>query len=129
MTTLIDLCTVKDVMATVTELEAGLRAQLGLNLHQAFVLCCLARGERSAGSLADELRIRQASLSRILKTLEQRGLLQRQAGEDNRHRIVSLSEAGLALSCRMMDEEQRRFPLPIRPQPFAELGAGACQEP
>jgi len=128
VTTLNDLCAVKDVMATVTELEATLRSRLGLNLYQAFALCCLARGERSAGSLADELRIRQASLSRILKSLEQRGLVRRQAGSDNRHRIVSLSEAGLALSCRMDAEERRQFPLSIRPRPFTELSVGACEE-
>ena len=52
----------------------------------------------SAGSLAEKLGIHKSSLSKLLASLQQRGLVQRALGEtDRRTEQVTLSAAGLAL--------------------------------
>jgi len=109
-----DLCQVKDVMASVVELEAQLRRQTGLSLNQAFALCCLARGPLGAGALADEVRIHGASLSRIIKSLHQRGLIvQEMHGEDSRQKVLSLSGEGRAVASTLALCEAQLFPLAV----------------
>jgi DNA-binding MarR family transcriptional regulator len=101
-------------MATVVQLEARLRSETGLNLNQAFALCCLARGPLSAGELADELRIHGASLSRVIKTLWSKGYLLRDLNwGDSRKKVLSLTEEGQKMALNLAGCEQRIFPLAV----------------
>jgi DNA-binding MarR family transcriptional regulator len=121
MVNLKDLCQVKDLMAAVVQVEATLRKETGLNLNQSFALCCLAKGPRTAGALADELRIHGASLSRILKNLVQKGFITRDAGEDdNRHRILSLTDEGRRVATFLEVCESRIFPVTVAEKGLAE---------
>lgn len=107
-----NLCHVKDVMATVVQLEAKLREETGLNLNQSFALCCLAKGPLSAGELADELRIHGASLSRIIKALWSKGYLYRDLNwGDSRKKVLSLTEEGQQVALTLAGCEQRLFPI------------------
>jgi len=116
-----NLCHVKDVMATVVQLEATLRTETGLNLNQAFALCCLAKGPRGAGVLADELRIHGASLSRVIKALWAKGYLDRNVdGEDSRQKVLSLTEEGQKVARTLAGCEGRLFPLAIDKRGLAE---------
>ena len=117
-----NLCHVKDVMATVVQLETTLRKEAGLNLNQAFALCCLSKGPLGAGALADELRIHGASLSRILKTLETRGFITRGAhDDDSRQRVLALTDKGSATAATLLRCEQRIFPLAVDRRDLAGL--------
>lgn len=115
------LCQVKDLMATVVEVEAALRKETGLNLNQSFALCCLAKGPMSAGALADELRIHGASLSRIIKTLYLKGLIYRDLNlGDSRQKVLSLTEAGQHLALKLVGCETKLFPLAVEERGLAE---------
>lgn len=108
-------------MATVTQVEASLRKETGLNLNQAFVLCCLAKGPLGAGALADELRIQGPSLSRILKTLHYRGLIYRDLHlGDNRQKVLSLTEEGQRVALSLAGCETRLFPVSVSGTGLAE---------
>lgn len=114
MVELRDLCHVKDLLATVVQVEAAFRQETGLNLNQSFALCCLARGPMTAGALAEELRIHGASLSRIIKVLAQRGYIHRDLNEDDsRQKVLSLTEEGKELAQTLAGCETRLFPLPV----------------
>lgn len=116
-----DLCEVKNVMATVVQIEAKLRSETGLNLNQAFALCCLAKGALTAGALAEELRIHGASLSRVIKTLWARGLIHRDIHrEDSRQKVLSLTEEGLRAALGLEGCEARIFPVEINGRGLAE---------
>jgi DNA-binding MarR family transcriptional regulator len=118
-----DLCQVKDVMATVVRVEAALRKETGLNLNQSFALCCLNRGPRSAGVLADELRIHGPSLSRILKALETKGYIQRDHDpSDNRQTILSLTEEGKRIASTLLLCENKLFPVIVEEKKLAGIG-------
>ncbi len=116
-----DLCHVKDLMATVVQLEATLRKEIGLNLNQSFALCCLAKGPLSAGALADELRIHGASLSRIIKTLYMKGYIYRDTNwGDSRQKVLSLTETGQRIALTLAGCETRLFPLVLEDYDLAE---------
>ena len=108
-------------MATVVQLEATLRKETGLNLNQSFALCCLAKGPLSAGALADELRIHGASLSRIIKTLHQKGYIFRDIhGGDSRQKVLSLTQEGQKMALGLAGCETRLFPLVVEGKSLAE---------
>jgi DNA-binding MarR family transcriptional regulator len=114
MLNLQDLCQVKDLMATVVQVEAALREETGLNLNQSFALCCLNKGPLSAGALAKELRIHGASLSRVIKVLATKGLINRDLdSDDNRLRVISLTEKGRRVAEALLVCESRLFPVPV----------------
>jgi DNA-binding MarR family transcriptional regulator len=114
MLNLQDLCQVKDLMATVVQVEAALREETGLNLNQSFALCCLNKGPLSAGALAKELRIHGASLSRVIKVLATKGLINRDLdSDDNRQRMISLTEEGRKVADALVICEKRLFPLVV----------------
>ncbi|MEI8094384.1 MAG: MarR family transcriptional regulator [Spirochaetales bacterium] len=127
MLNLKDLCQVKDLMATVVQLESSLRTETGLNLNQSFALCCLAKGPLSAGDLADELRIHGASLSRVIKTLDLKGLIFRDLSRgDGRRKVLSLTVAGQHMAVTLAGCEQRLFPATVEER---ELAATRSREP
>jgi|GEM_PF-4582038 putative acetyltransferase len=121
MLNLKDLCQVKDLMATVVQVEAVLRRETGLNLNQSFALCCLHKGPLSAGGLAEELRIHGASLSRVLKVLSQKGYINRELNaDDSRQRVLSLSDEGKRLASKLLVCENRLFPVTVLERSLAE---------
>ncbi len=68
---------------------------IGLTVQQWRVIRVLAEGKpRTAGELSDLCVLMPPSLSRILKTLTERGLIARVEDEDARRRRVELTEAG-----------------------------------
>ncbi len=115
-----DLCHVKDLTAAIVQLESGLRKEIGLNLNQSFALCCLARGPLNAGSLADELRIHGASLSRIIKTLYSKGYIYRDLNwGDSRQKVLALTEEGQKVALALAGFESRTFPLAVEGKELA----------
>ena len=108
-------------MASVVQLEAGLRQATGLNLNQSFALCCLAKGSLSAGALADELRIHGASLSRVIKALGAKGFIVGGTGaSDSRQKMLSLTPLGQKMASELLVCEQRLFPLKVEERGLAE---------
>jgi len=120
--TLKDLCQVKDLMASVVQIEAELKASTGLNLNQSFALCCLAKRSLSAGELAQELRIHGASLSRVIKTLHGKGLIFRGLHSgDSRRKVLSLTPDGKRTASALFGKEQNLFPFPVEERGLAEF--------
>ena len=117
-----DLCQVKDLLAATVALEASLRERTGLNLNQSFALCCLGEGPLSAGNLAEELRIHGASLSRIVKALEQKGLVSRtRDSTDSRLTVLRLTDKGRLVADALIGHEQSLFPLTVKERPRQAL--------
>jgi DNA-binding MarR family transcriptional regulator len=123
MLNLQDLCQVKDLMATVVQVEAALRKETGLNLNQSFALCCLNRGPLSAGALAEELRIHGASLSRVIKALTLKGYIARDPSlVDSRLKMLCLTTEGERVANSLALCESRIFPVSVIERGLAEIG-------
>lgn len=72
----------------ITAAAARLLAPLDITPSQAGVLYELSNGETSPSTIARNMGIDASSLSRLLSTLEKRGLLERTIDLDNRTRIT-----------------------------------------
>ncbi len=71
--------------------------QIGLTVQQWRVIRVLAEGEaRSASALSEMCVLMPPSLSRILKNLSERGLIERVEDGDARRRMVQITPAGRA---------------------------------
>jgi len=105
-----DLCSIKDVVRSINELEAQLRQAHGLSLNEALCLCCVDRERRTPGDCARQMGLAASRVSRILNSLEKKGLLERRslpddprsvdlAGTDKgRARLGELRDCGFSFS-------------------------------
>ncbi|MBC9250236.1 MarR family transcriptional regulator [Pseudomonas alcaligenes] len=92
------LCTkLRRASRSVTKVYDDALAGIGINAAQYSLLKNLQRlGQPSISTLAEALGLDRSTLGRNLKVLEGRGLVLLAGGEDQRNRLVSLSDAGKA---------------------------------
>ncbi len=99
------LCALKGVLRAVSRLEAEIRSRFGLTLTEALCLCSIGGGCVSAGNLAEEVGLSTSRLSRVLASLEAKGLVVRARREDDRRNWMNApTGAGSALIGRMKTE-------------------------
>ncbi|NNM66406.1 MAG: winged helix-turn-helix transcriptional regulator [Spirochaetales bacterium] len=120
-----DFCEVKDWIAAITRFEAQIQSQTGLTLNHACAICCLGKGLRSAGGLAEELRVSRPSLSRLVKPLFDKGLLEWEPGaqrlkeaKDARHKYLRLTPSGVGVYKNLLELQGSWFPF----SPFSQPG-------
>lgn len=106
-----DLCDVKDTLASIVQIEAKIKAETGLGLNHAFAVCCLSKGDMSAGDLANRLRIAAPSLSRVLKVLESQNVITTKSDTpDARVKLLTLTDKGHTVSKQLETLELSWFP-------------------
>jgi len=95
---MVDLCSIRKVQTAIRAFEAELKAETGLSLNDAIVLCAASKGMGDAASLARELDLSPSRLTRILDSLVARGLVSRAESPDDRRSIsVTLTARGSRL--------------------------------
>jgi DNA-binding MarR family transcriptional regulator len=115
----------------VMRLSRRLRAEganNGLSLSQLAALSTLDRhGPMTPGALADHERVQPPSITRILATLEDRGLVARRPhATDRRQQVIDLTDEGMALVAenrRRRDAWLSRQLQQISPEELATLRA------
>lgn len=96
------LCALKGVLRAVSRLEETIRESYGITLTEALCLCSIGGGCASAGNLGEEISLSPSRLSRILGSLETKGLLERRRRtDDKRSWDIELTAAGTELLERM----------------------------
>ena len=90
-------CRINELGRAIAALEHSLLEISDLTLNEAMVLCCLSGGRRSAGELAVDTGIKASHLSKLLRSIEDKGLLTRAFGStDKRVIYFDLTLAGAA---------------------------------
>lgn len=90
-----DLCDIRQLMVDLRHFEQTLKEQTSLSLNEALCLCQTGKGANEPGMLARELELSPSRLSRILESLEQRGLLERNTSPADRRSVsLNLTAAG-----------------------------------
>ncbi len=80
------LCALKDILRSITQLEEAIQETYHVSLTEAMVLCAIDGGCRYAHDLADDVGLSPSRLSRIIASLERKGLLEREQNRaDRRH--------------------------------------------
>lgn len=90
------LCRVRDLYRAIGEFADRFAARFGLTLDEGMLLCTLEKGgELSAGELASALGLHLPKASKVIASVEARGMVARRIGQaDRRQMLFSLTPAG-----------------------------------
>jgi DNA-binding MarR family transcriptional regulator len=92
---LIDLCDIRKLLLDLKHIEEKIEEKTGLSLNEALCLCGTSRGTCEPGRLAKEMEISPSRLSRILESLENQKLIDRNLSSgDRRSILIALTTAG-----------------------------------
>ena len=84
-----DLCSLRDLVRSIHELERELKRVYGLTLNEGLCLCCVSNRGQSPGDCARQMGLSPSRISRLLNSLERKGLLERRSVPDD-HRSTGL---------------------------------------
>lgn len=92
------LCKIRELQRAVNIFERNLEKSHGLSLNEAMTLCLLnEKGRLSAGELGQLLELTDSNASKVLSSLERKGMIERSIGEaDKRRMFFSISNEGSA---------------------------------
>lgn len=90
------LCRVRDLYRAIGEFAEQFAGRFGLTLDEGMLLCTLEKGgELSAGELATVLGLHLPKASKVIASVEARGMVARRIGQaDRRQMLFSLTPAG-----------------------------------
>ncbi|HSA34327.1 MAG TPA: winged helix DNA-binding protein [bacterium] len=108
-----ELCRLKEIFRAIYVFETTLKKRFRLSLNEALALCALEQNEKNSRELAQEIGISFSRMSRVLGSLEQKGLIKRTFGADDRRKMIfSLSPEGRRKISELHDH---RPELPLLP--------------
>ena len=89
-------CRIRDIYKAIANYEEQFQQTNGLSLNEGMLLCSLSkREELTSGQLAEELSLTNSNTSKVIKSVEQKGLIRRTFGtEDKRNMYFMLTEEG-----------------------------------
>jgi DNA-binding MarR family transcriptional regulator len=90
------LCKIRDIYRAIVEFENMFQERYGLGLNEGMLLCSLSKSEQiSSGEIATCLGLSCSNASKIIASVEKKGLIQRSFGNsDKRQMYFSLTEKG-----------------------------------
>ena len=89
------ICTLRNIYKAIGECELQLIKQFGLNLNEAMTLCTLYNQSLCASEIAEAAGMQCSQTSKVIKSLEKKGLLERQFGKsDKRNMFFALTSSG-----------------------------------
>ncbi len=90
------LCRIRDIYRSIAEFETHFEKVYGLCLNEGMLLCSLSKEERlSSGEIAGLLNLTTSNTSKVLKSVESKGLIGRVLGDkDKRQMYFSLTAEG-----------------------------------
>ena len=91
-----EICKLKDIYKSLYNFEKEFAETNGITINEGMILCCLKDGKpKSANELYDFVGLSGSRVSRVINTVEQKGLITREMGvKDKRQMIFSLTESG-----------------------------------
>ncbi len=96
-------CKIRDVYRAITEFEARFEKRYGLGLNEGSLLCALSDCPKlSSGDIARQLNLSQSNASKVIRSAEKKGLIQRSLGDDDKRQMYfSLSPEGADCLARL----------------------------
>ncbi|MFA7115659.1 MAG: MarR family winged helix-turn-helix transcriptional regulator [Bacteroidales bacterium] len=91
------ICKIRDLQRVINEFEDKLIKEKNLSLKEAIILCSLTKNDSMTSSqLANELDMTYSNCSKVLRSVEEKGLINRHLGKkDRRNMIFSISKKGI----------------------------------
>ena len=102
------LCLIRDIYRSIGDFEANFQQTHDLCLNEGMLLCTLQKGKLSSGEIAAALGLTHSNASKVIKSVEDKGLVDRVLGDkDKRQMYFSLSAEGKkrlsSLKCDRVD--------------------------
>jgi transcriptional regulator len=93
------LCKIRDIQRAVNRFEDDFERLYNICLNEGMALCSLHKaGTLSSGELSEFLGLSSSNTSKVIKSIENKGLVERVMGaKDKRQMYFSLTEKGKAL--------------------------------
>ncbi|NDV97328.1 MarR family transcriptional regulator [Dysgonomonas sp. 521] len=101
------ICKLKDIYKSLYNFEKEFAERNKITINEGMVLCCMKDGRpRAANELCDFVGLSNSRVSRIINTVESKGLIVREMGTaDKRQMIFSLTEDGKKKIGEMMKQD------------------------
>lgn len=103
------LCKIRDIYRAVSIFEAEMEHIHNLCLNEGMLLCVLSKSDNlSSGELAETLGLTTSNASKVIRSVEEKGLIHRVLGKnDKRQMYFSLTKKGkealINIKCDKMD--------------------------
>lgn len=89
------VCMMRDLVRALAQLEAQLMQAAGVGLNEAMVICAIGLDRATAGDIARCVGLQPPNASKVVRSVERKGLVCRSLGEtDHRRMYFSLTPAG-----------------------------------
>jgi len=104
-----NLCRIRDIQRSIATYEMGFEQKFGICLNEGMALCSLNESKTlTSGQLGDMLGITSSNMSKVLRSIESKGLVQRCVGENDRRQMCfSLTDKGKQLVSGLGCEDAR----------------------
>lgn len=89
------LCQIRDMYRAIYDFESNFQQLYDLSLNEGMLLCSLNTQKYSSNELANMLGLSNSNTSKVIKSVEKKGLIRRIVGkEDKRQMYFALSDLG-----------------------------------
>lgn len=96
----------RELVRAISELEEQLINRHGLSLNEAMVVCCLGEERLTASKVSENIGLTPSNTSKVLRSVESKGLLERMMGEtDRRQMSFMLTQKGMEYLQKLKTEE------------------------
>lgn len=101
------LCKIRDIQRAVAAFESMFEKCYGIGLNEGMALCSLRKSETlTSGEIGELLGLTSSNMSKVLRSVEDKGLIERVIGEkDRRQMCFSLTDKGKKLMSEIRCEE------------------------
>jgi len=82
-----NLCHIRDMYRAIFEFEQNFQHLYGLGLNEGMMLCSLSRKRYSSNELAGILGLSNSNTSKVIKSIENKGLIKRIIGKDDKRQM------------------------------------------
>lgn len=89
------LCKIRDLYRAIAEFETRFEKAHHLCLNEGMLLCCLSRKKRlSSGEIAEQLGLSNSNTSKVIRSVEDKGYIERNLGDCDKTPDVFLAYGG-----------------------------------
>lgn len=81
------LCHIRDVYRAIYEFEQNFQQTHDLGLNEGMLLCSLSNRRHSSNELAEALGLSNSNTSKVIKSVEKKGLIRRIVGKDDKRQM------------------------------------------
>jgi DNA-binding MarR family transcriptional regulator len=99
---------IRELYQAIIDFEMGFQQMYDMTFNEGVVLCALKRTPLSSGELAKELKLSASNTSKVIKSVEDKGFIERYMGQKDRRKMYfSLTESGkVKVNSLKCDESQ-----------------------